>query len=475
MTEFLNQQFPWLLPAAFLTLLLQLFIIFLLYRSRTRNKRERKSLAAMTKRLESGVETRTAKLQDLNNRLFEEIARHEITGELLQKTQDYLTSIINSLPSLIIGVTDDGQITHWNSAAEDHTGIAAQDALNTPLSAVQPLLPPLKELMDAAFETKTPQIRENFHQGKGSNSRHMDIAIYPLQASGGSGAVIRIDDVTGKTRLESMMIQNEKMTSLGELAAGIAHEINNPLSIILQGTQTINRRLDPELQANQDIAKKAGIDLQSMIKYFQLRKISPFFDGISEAGARAAAIVANMLEFSRLNNRQHAPEDLAKLLHLAEELSGRSLKIVTNDGPIEIKVEKDFGDVPMVYCNAGEIQQVMLNLIRNAAQAFIDDPKLTHKKPEIHLKLYTIHNRACIEVSDNGPGIPDADLQHIFEPFYTTKDVGKGTGLGLSICYFIISDHHNGEIEVNSSPEDGTQFLLYLPLGEPVPEEALAS
>lgn len=467
MIEVLIQQTPWLIPAVIFTLFFQQLVIVLLYRSRARNKRERKSLAAMTKRLESGVESRTAKLQDLNNRLFEEIARHEITGELLQKTQNYLTSIINSLPSLIIGVTQDGHITHWNSAAEQFTGIKAQDALNTPLSSVEQLLPPLRSLFNAALETHTPQIRENLHQGMGSSSQHVDIAIYPLQTSGSNGAVIRIDDVTRKTRLESMMIQNEKMNSLGELAAGIAHEINNPLSIILQSTQTINRRLSPDLPANLEVAEQLGISLEDMHRYFRKRKIAPFFDGISEAGARAASIVANMLEFSRLNTRQHAPEDLAKLLHLAEELSSRSFKIPTEDGPIEVIVEKDFEDIPMVYCNAGEIQQVMLNLIRNAAQAFQGDPKLKDKQPKISLHLYSRNNYAYIDVSDNGPGIPEEDRQHIFEPFYTTKDVGKGTGLGLSICYFIINDHHNGKIEVISSPGDGTQFLLRLPLGDP--------
>lgn len=220
--------------------LLQTLLVVGLQRSRAAHKRSKKTLKHSKKDLEQRIIDRTNKLRAINNQLYDEISKHEITEELLRETQDYLHSIINSMPSILIGVTKQGAITHWNSAAEHITGVNMRDALGQHINQLCPSLPVTTESIGTAIEQGLPQVSENIQQGRGSNAQYSDLAIYPLISSEVVGAVIRVDDVTLRVRVENMMIQNEKMLSLGELAAGMAHEINNPLSAILHGVQNLS-------------------------------------------------------------------------------------------------------------------------------------------------------------------------------------------------------------------------------------------
>jgi PAS domain S-box-containing protein len=455
---------------------LLIIIIIISQASRLKHKKNRNYLQLTQKELEQRITERTEKLRTLNSQLYSEIEKHKDTEMLLSNTRNYLSSIINSMPSILIGVTANGFITHWNTAAQDATQISEENALGKYLLDVYPTIPVTLTAIKETIDTRMPRLTENIQEGHGSHTHNTDLTIYPLVKGEMTGAVIRLDDVTMRVRVENMMIHNEKMMSLGELAAGMAHEINNPLSAMINSVQNIQRRTSDSLPANRETAAKHGMKIEQIRNYLSDREIFKFLDSIREAGDRAARIVTNMLEFSRNNNKNHELIDIIKLTEHALELAGNSFELKTPDGCYKINVITEFEtNIPAFKCSAPELQQVILNLLHNACQAFTDTkwPDYKHnsyanaatpKVPTITLRLYQWDNNICIEVEDNGNGMPESVRRHVFEPFYTTKEVGKGTGLGLSVTYFIVTEHHEGTIDVESTPGEGTNFIVTLPM-----------
>ncbi|WP_460236784.1 two-component system sensor histidine kinase NtrB [Aurantivibrio plasticivorans] len=449
-------------------LIIQSILIAGLQRSRLKNKQAKDKLAKSQKASEERVVERTNKLRAINNQLYEEIAKHEITEELLQETQDYLQSMVNSMPSVLIGLTREGTITQWNAAADQATGINSRDALGRSIEDVSPTINIDLQMVRNAIDQGISQTKEGIQQRDNQGQvNYTDLTIYPLLSGEVSGAVVRIDDVTMRVKFENMMIQNEKMMSLGELAAGMAHEINNPLSAILHGVQNIVRRTSADIPANTDAASHSGFTLAQLQTYFEARGINKFLDGIRDAGERSAHIVTNMLEFSRASSLKHRLVNIRELIEHSLELSDNHFYMNLASGNRKIEVIKQFSDnLPRVPCSAAEIQQVILNILRNSAQALESDPEIATKVPTITLTLDQLDDNIVISISDNGSGMNEITKRHLFEPFFTTKDVGKGTGLGLSVSYFIIAEHHDGKIEVESELSKGTTFKITLPINE---------
>jgi two-component system, NtrC family, sensor kinase len=448
-------------------MVLQTLLIVGLQHSRVRYRHAKDKLKHSQRVLEERVAERTNKLRTLNDQLYEEIAQHEMSEERLREAQDYLQSMINSMPSVLISVTREGQVTHWNAAAERATAITANDAVGSLLSNLAPGLNVDSQMIHNAIDHGVTQVKEGIRHEFDGQVGYTDLIIYPLISEDITGAVIRIDDVTMRVRFENLMIQNEKMMSLGELAAGMAHEINNPLSAILHAVQNIRRRTSPALAANQAAASQTGISMEQLQGYLKARDIYTFLDSIKDAGERSARIVTNMLEFSRTDSRNHQMVDIVDLLEHSLELSHNSLDLRTPLGGKPVQIHKDFqADLPLVPCAPAEIQQVILNMLRNAAQAFVKGHEAGAPTPAISLRAFAEDGVIKIQIADNGPGIPETTRRHIFEPFFTTKQVGKGTGLGLSVSYFIITEHHSGQIEVNSIEGKGTTFTITLPLVE---------
>jgi two-component system, NtrC family, sensor kinase len=411
--------------------------------------------------IESQLEDRTQKLRSINNMLYGEIAQHEQTEEKLRKAQDYLGSIINSMPSVLVSVTATGHITHWNTSAERATDVTSADVAGKLLWEAYPNLPVTLEVILQAINNGTPHVMEGTKLESHGKIYYTDITVYPLIAENIQEAVILIDDVTMRIMMENRMIQNEKMFSLGELAAGMAHEINNPLGAILQSVQNIERRLSPELPKNFEVADGLDLDLVRMNRYMEEREIPSFLKNIRDAGERSARIVANMLGFSR-SSQQHSPTDLNALVDNCLELMESHFEIARKDGNTSIRLERQLAEnLPAVSCSAPEIQQVLLNIIRNAVQALAGSESAA---PLIAVSTGLDDQYAWIRVADNGPGITPEVRRHIFEPFFTTKEVGQGTGLGMSISYFIITEHHRGTIDIDSSPGEGATFIIRLPL-----------
>ncbi|MGY3027365.1 PAS domain S-box-containing protein [Pseudomonas lurida] len=399
-----------------------------------------------------------------NRKLELEVQVRSKIEKKLTGFQNYLNSIIDSMPSALIALDEQLYVTQWNQEASALSGTRLDEALNQPIYlAFQPLKPYLPQIR-AAVEQHTVERIERVTWFKDDEAKHYALTFYPLMGGAGRGVVIRIDDITQRLSLEEMMVQSEKMLSVGGLAAGMAHEINNPLGAILHNVQNIRRRLSPDLPKNLEHAEQAGIALETVNHYLQSREVPQLLDGIQQAGARAAKIVTHMLSFSRRSNRQMAPCDLPALIDQAVEIAGNDFDLTIGfdfKGQAIIRqFDPQLGPVPGT---ANELEQVLLNLLKNAAQA-IHLREDDSEPGRIILRTRLNPPWAEIQVEDNGIGMSESVRKRTFEPFFTTKEIGQGTGLGLSVSYFIITNNHKGQMEVHSTLGQGTCFTLRLPL-----------
>ena len=267
---------------------------------------------------------------------------------------------------------------------------------------------------------------------------------------------------------EGQLVEAEKMASLGQLTAGIAHEINNPINFVTSNIMPLNRDVDILIDFIQEMEKIGLSDLpveekQKLIDdqkeemdYDYLKiEISQLLNGIKEGASRTSEIVKGLRVFSRLD------EDDLKKADMNDGLDS-TLIIINNLLSNKIKLEKSYAEIPLIECYPGKLNQVFLNILSNAIYAI--NKKFGEKKGGI-LKITTSHNesKVTIKIADNGIGMDEVTKKKIFEPFFTTKDVGEGTGLGMSIAYNTIR-RHQGEIQINSTPGEGSEFILELPI-----------
>lgn len=267
---------------------------------------------------------------------------------------------------------------------------------------------------------------------------------------------------------EGQLVEAEKMASLGQLTAGIAHEINNPINFVTSNITPLNRDVDILIDFIEEMEKIGLSDLSVEEKKKQIEdqkeeldydylklEISQLLKGIHEGASRTSEIVKGLRVFSRLD------EDDLKKANINDGIDS-TLIVINNLLGNKIKLEKVYSDIPMIECYPGKLNQVFLNIISNAIYAI--NKKFGDEQGGI-LKISTYDNEKSISVKieDNGIGMDENTKKKIFEPFFTTKDVGEGTGLGMSIAYNTIK-RHQGEIQVNSTPGLGTEFILELPI-----------
>ena len=415
-----------------------------------------------------GVFSPQGKLQALEGFIID-ITEEKYAQQEMSRMRVYLKNIIDSMPSVLVVVDNEGIITEWNQAAEKMSGIAWQQAKGCFFVEVFPeLRTQLDEVKRAILERRPGKTQRMTKEIQGV-THYLDVMVYPLTENT-VGAVIRVDDVSAQVRIQEMMVQTEKMLSIGGLAAGMAHEINNPLGVILQSSQNILRRISPELVKNREIAEELGLDLAQLRQYLQRRDVLRFFDAIQEAGTRAAKIVSDMLTFSRRSELRFEYVDIKELLDTTMRLAASDYDLKKRYDFKQIHIEHDYdANLERVYCDKTEIEQVILNLVKNAAQAMADDGT---PSPTITLTTRREPKFAVIEVRDNGPGMDDITRKRVFEPFFTTKEIGVGTGLGLSVSYFIIKEQHKGNLSVVSEPGKGACFRIRLPLTEELEQHA---
>ncbi len=271
-------------------------------------------------------------------------------------------------------------------------------------------------------------------------------------------------DISERKQMQELMVQTEKMMSVGGLAAGMAHELNNPLGIILQSVQNMERRLSTTLPKNQVVAQELALNLGTVGEYMRARGIDEYMRGIQEAGDRAAKIIRTMLDFSRSSQSVRATCDVNEMLDTALNLAANDYDLKKRYDFRNIAIEKDYDQgTGALECTETEIVQVLLNIIKNAAQAMPGRGDRSDA-PTLRLHSKILADAVRVEIEDNGPGMDEATRRRVFEPFFTTKPQGEGTGLGLSVGYFIVTQKHKGKISVESHPGVGTTFAIELPL-----------
>jgi two-component system NtrC family sensor kinase len=273
--------------------------------------------------------------------------------------------------------------------------------------------------------------------------------------------------LTDLKEAQSQLVDSEKMAGLGQLTAGIAHEINNPINFVTSNIKPLEldildldaviamyEDLDPTTDLTPQIAKIESFKKQIDIVFVR-EEIKSLLSGIGEGARRTAEIIRSLKNFSRLDENDTKPVDL-------NEGIASTLVLVKNTFPDHLELVKDFADLPLVECLPGKINQVFMNLITNAIQAIKSKDE---KNSDNVLAIRTWQEDSVVKISikDSGTGMPDEVKAKIFEPFFTTKDVGEGTGLGLSIVFRII-ENHKGTIDVITKLNQGTEFIITLPI-----------
>jgi PAS domain S-box-containing protein len=379
----------------------------------------------------------------------------------LKKTKKYIDNIIDSMPSALFSLDKKLSIVLWNHQAEHLFGIQASDALSQPMEDIIPEMKKYTQKIQRAMADRVPMYFSKQVRMRSSDEIYEDITIYPLTA-GVEGVVIRVDDVTDQVRMEEIVVQSEKMLSIGGLAAGMAHEINNPLAGMMQNAQVIEQRIQKDIPASVAAAQEIGTTMDQIRAFMEKRGILKQLEMIRQAGTRASQIVQNMLSFSRKEIAGKSSQNIAQILDKTIELAKSDYDLKKQYDFKRIDITRTYDpSTPAVICEPSKIQQVFFNILKNSAQAMQEDESCT--SPAFQLRIFPRKNMVHIEIEDNGPGMDKEAQKRIFEPFFTTKPVGKGTGLGMSVSYFIVVDNHNGDLQVVSTPGQGAVFIIQLP------------
>jgi signal transduction histidine kinase len=365
-----------------------------------------------------------------------------------ERLKEFSENIVESINVGILAASLDGIVESWNSQIEKLTGVLRKDAVGRSLLELFPA-----ELCQKFDEMKpgvgSPNVYRTVlrphsasipsYNGNGKNGHHaeksapvresiVNMAVAPLVSKDLKqiGRLIIFDDITDRDELERRLVQADKLSSIGLLAAGVAHEVNTPLAVISTYAQML--------------AKQVSGDEQK----------AKLLDKIAKQTFRASEIVNSLLNFSRTSPTDFADVDLNRVIRETASLVEHQFQ------KAGITCDLSFAEnLPTVRGNSGKLQQVFLNLFINARDAMAEGGLLT-------VRTRSEAGFAVIEVADTGQGIPPEYLARIYDPFFTTKGPKKGTGLGLSISYGIVHEHE-GNIEVDSSVGNGTRFRLEFP------------
>jgi PAS domain S-box-containing protein len=423
-------------------------------------------LLAAHEELEQRVVLRTAELEASNAELIRISAETEL--------------IVCSIPSILICLDENDSIITWNTAAQDIFGVQSRDAIGRKLRECE-LHWSWNQVEEAIARCKsrgqTVRIEEDIKYTR-PNGREVliGVSVNPVSnaASGSYGILILGTDVTDRRILEAQLLQSQKLESIGRLAAGIAHEINTPVQYLSDNTRFLQDAFTDltdllmEFRKFLDIAREGQVtdDLINQVESaldkadleYLIEEIPKATGQSLEGVERVAHLVRAMKDFSHPGSYEKTAIDLNRAID-------STLTIARNEWKYVSDIVMDFdSDLPLVHCFPGELNQVVLNIVINAAHSIADVVKDTNQKGTITVSTRRDGNFVAIRISDTGTGIPKHILDKIFDPFFTTKEVGRGTGQGLAISRSVVVDKHGGSIDVQTDIGNGTTFIIKIPI-----------
>ena len=369
-----------------------------------------------------------------------EVALSDSVNEAREEHRKFTEAVLDALPVSLYVVDRDYRIVTWNKHREVGVlGIPREMAIGRDVFDVLEKYPQgrVREEFERAFRTGNIERIEQQTVADDGSTRHWMVSKVPMRDCG-DGDVTHVitvgEDVT--VRVEAILAINraEKLAAVGRLAAGIVHEINNPLATIAACAEALEQRVDDgEFETSE-----AAADLA---EYLGLIKSEAF---------RCKTITKDLLDFSRVRAGERTPVDAGDIVRSSANLISHQKRGSGISHNIEIEP-----DLPLISADGGQIQQAIIALATNGIDAMSGGGTLS-------FRVFSKGNRVVVEVADTGAGIPQDNMSKIFEPFFTTKEVGQGTGLGLAVCYGIISEH-SGRISVRSTVGKGTTFSIFLP------------
>lgn len=407
-------------------------------------------------------------LRDRNLQLELEVAERRRAEAEIRRLQDLFQAVASSMPAALITLDLDGTVLTWNPAATRLTGFDAESVLGHCLWNVCPEMRTYQDLAVHAIEARRSVLLKVDEVLSDSGRVCLDVEAFPLQSENATGVVLRLSDVTRRVKLEELALQSSKMAGVGNLAAGVAHELNNPLGAVLQGIQMVERVVDSQVELSRVRMIEAGIDPFALQTYLNERRFPSYVRGIRDAAERAAKIVRELLGISRINALDLAPQDLNHVVQTAMTLALTNPELRRSYGFQGVDVVYDLAEyLPAVMCDATYIEQVVLNLVQNAVHAMVKRARTSEDhsyQPMLRLHTSAGERSVILVVEDNGVGVLPHERERLFEPFFTTKEVGEGTGLGLWMCWSIVVQYHSGHIWAEPAPYGGSRFVVELPV-----------
>ena len=416
------------------------------------------------------------KMDEVYNDLLQYEVALEQKNAALEESHQFIESVLSSMSDILVVCDRHGRIEEVNASLQRFTGRQESELKGTPVSAL------------FADEGSQHRVRELFSPQQRGATHDVELSIATVEGTAvpvsinctprlsGVGKLVGMV-VTGRPvgelrrayhvlrqtheelkRTQQQLVQSEKMASLGRLVAGVAHELNNPISFVLGNVMALRRyagRLHTYIEAVNACDCAHTPELEGLRQELRIDRIladmSPLLDGMIEGAERTRDIVDGLKRFSAIDRQ--ADEDF----NLTEVVE-RSVRWVTRSMPPKFRVDIALPPTLPMRGSSGQMQQVIMNLVQNACDAMADTPE-----PSLEIRAQPAAGEVVmLTVADNGPGIPAEHLARLFDPFFTTKPVGQGTGLGLSISYGIV-ERHGGRLEAANRPDGGAAFTLLLP------------
>ncbi len=424
---------------------------------------------------------------DEGSRFFgtmEDISERKSGEEALKTALIENEEILSAISAVLIGIDKQGRVKKWNQVAEAAFGISLAGVKGQPLQrcGVKWDWDAVMEAIETSKLQKEPVQIENIRYERADTKEgFLAFTINPIiknvATNEVSGFLLLGKDITETRLLENQLMQAQKLESIGQLAAGVAHEINTPIQFLgdnsrflQESFEDLQKVLDgyskliddtPQTNTQNEQCQKVRSIIQEVDLDYLIQEIPKSIEQSLEGIERVASIVRAMKEFSHPGVEGKTPIDINAAIESTITISRNEWKYVA-------EIEKDFDQKkPIVSCFAGKINQVVLNLIVNAAHAVADvagkDGNVTGT---IRLSTHVNGEWVEIQIADSGAGIPDHICNKIFDPFFTTKEVGKGTGQGLSIAHNVVVNEHGGTISFETELGKGTTFIIRLPLLE---------